>query len=96
MEKLNDHQMGLENANIRLLNEIGNCEQQCKLYKNTIDELNGRLASLTGDFDIYRRDNDTEKEQLKMQLREAISNGDLEHELNQTQEQLRIREQGKF
>lgn len=93
MEKLNDHQIGLENANIRLLNEIGNCEQQCKLYKNTIDELNGRLASLTGDFDIYRRDNDTEKEQLKMQLREAISSGDLEHELNQTQEQLRIREQ---
>ena len=53
-------------------------------------------ASLTGDFDIYRRDNDTEKEQLKMQLREAISNGDLEHELNHTQEQLRIREQGEF
>ena len=44
MEKLNDHQMGLENANLSLLNEIGKCEQQCNLYKNTIDELNGRLG----------------------------------------------------
>ena len=50
---------------------------------------------MTSDFYIYRRDNDAEKEQLKMQLREVISNGDLEHELNHIQEELRSREQGK-
>ena len=94
MEKLTDHQVGLENANLRLINEISRCEEQCNQYKVTIDGLNGRLASLTADFDIYRRDNDTEKDQLKMQLREAISNGDLEHELNHAQAQLRSRDQG--
>jgi early endosome antigen 1 len=92
MDSLNDHQVGLENANLRLLTEVNRCEQQCNLYKDTIDELNGRLASLTSDFDSYRRDNDTEKEHLKMELREAIAQGDIEHELVHVQEQLRVKQ----
>jgi len=92
MDKLNDHQVGLENANLRLITEVNRCEQQCNSYKDTIDELNGRLATLTGDFDSYRRDNDTEKEQLKTQLREAIAQGDIEHELVHVQEQLRLKQ----
>lgn len=82
LQKLDDHQQGIENTNQKLLKEFSNNETKCITYQKSVEELNDQLSSLTKDFDDYKQANNyefeiekllSEKETLCRQLEDAYN-----------------------
>jgi len=82
LQKLDDHQQGIENTNQKLLKEFSNNEAKCITYQKSVEELNDQLSSLTKDFDDYKQANNyefeiekllSEKETLCRQLEDAYN-----------------------
>ena len=44
LQKLDDHQQGIENTNQKLLKEFSNNEAKCITYQKSVEELNDQLS----------------------------------------------------
>ena len=55
LQKLDDHQQGIENTNQKLLKEFSNNEAKCITYQKSVEELNDQLSrNVTIDSNLKR------------------------------------------
>ena len=66
LQKLDDHQQGIENTNQKLLKEFSNNEAKCITYQKSVEELNDQLSrNVTIDSNLKRPVDDQASDKIE-------------------------------